>query len=321
MRALWSMAVYRNAAGFSDACASRDLYTASLGAHLQGISEMTDSDLMIPGPDGQLSVRTRSVKESSGNVVILVQGANVSGQAGFDFKFDGGQDYSFMDGLAQRGVGSVTFSIRGYEKSELNSNPLSVQTDQAIEDLGAVVDWLHAQGIKTPHILGWSWGGRIAGRYAEAHADKIDRVILLDPALGGGQLVLPAPSEEYWDNTYDYFFNRLEEEFTELAARKAFAEIVSSTEPKSPNGIRQENAEGSIPVKPADITRPTMLIYGDAAGAANYMHGSQRRGDFFESLGTEDKALVVIPGGGDYAHIQNPRRRFHKCIADFLTPA
>lgn len=217
---------------------------------------MTDGDLMIPGPDGQLSVRTRAIDESGGNVIVLVQGANVSGQAGFDFTFDGGEDYSFMDGLAKRGVGTVTFSIRGYEKSELSSHPLSVQTDQGIEDLGAVVDWLHAEGVKAPHVLGWSWGGRIAGRYAEIHADNIDRVVLLDPALGGGQLVLPAPTEDYWDNTYDYFFNRLEEEFTELAARKAFAEIVSSTEPKSPNGIRQENAVGSTPVKPGAITRP-----------------------------------------------------------------
>jgi len=277
-----------------------------------------NADVMIPGPDGQLSVRTRSLEQSHSNVVVLVQGANVSGQAGFDFTFDGGEDYSFMDGLAARGVGSVTFSIRGYEKSELTQSPLSVQTDQAIEDLGAVVDWLDKEGIKTPHVLGWSWGGRIAGRYAETNADRIDRVVLLDPALGGGQLVLPPPEEDWWDNTYDYFFKRLEDEFTELAARKAFAEIVSTIEPKSPNGIRQENAEGSISVKPESISQPTMLIYGDAAGAANYMHGSQRRSDFFESLGTQDKSLVVIPGGGDYAHIQNPRRRFHKAISDFL---
>lgn len=283
---------------------------------------MTDTkDLMIPGPDGKLSVRTRGLATTRDNVIILVQGANVSGQAGYDFKFDGGADYSFMDGLAARGVSSVTFSIRGYEKSELNSDPLSVQTDQAIEDLAAVVDWLESEGISTPHLLGWSWGGRIAGRYVESSPDRIDRLILLDPALGGGQLVLPHPEDKWWDNTYDYFFNRLEEEYTELGARKAFAELVSSTEPKAPNGIREENANGSIPADPAVITRPTMMLYGDAAGAANYMHGSQRRADFFESLGTQDKALVIIPGAGDYAHIQNPRRQFQKAVADFLTLA
>jgi pimeloyl-ACP methyl ester carboxylesterase len=273
---------------------------------------------MIPGPDGQLSVRTRGLAENGQNICVLVQGANVSGQAGYDFKFDGGADYSFMDGLADRGIGSVTFSIRGYEKSELNSDPLSVQSDQAIEDLGAVIDWLGSEGIKAPHLLGWSWGGRIAGRYVEQNPDRIDRLILLDPALGGGQLILPHPEQKYWDNTYDYFFNRLEEEYTELDARKAFAELVSSTEPKAPNGIREENANGSMPADPTAITRPTMMLYGDAAGAANYMHGSQRRAEFFESLVTPDKALVVIPGAGDYAHIQNPRVRFQKAAADFL---
>lgn len=278
----------------------------------------SSADLMIPGPDGQLSVRTRGLAENGQNICVLVQGANVSGQAGYDFKFDGGADYSFMDGLSGRGIGSVTFSIRGYEKSELNSDPLSVQTDQAIEDLGAVIDWLGAEGIKAPHLLGWSWGGRIAGRYVEQNPDRIDRLILLDPALGGGQLILPHPEQKYWDNTYDYFFNRLEEEYTELEARKAFAELVSSTEPKAPNGIREENANGSVPADPTAITRPTLMLYGDAAGAANYMHGSQRRADFYESLATPDKALVVIPGAGDYAHIQNPRVRFQKATADFL---
>ncbi|MEQ9110761.1 MAG: alpha/beta fold hydrolase [Rhodospirillaceae bacterium] len=280
---------------------------------------LDNADLMIPGPDGKISVRTRGMSDNNGKVVVLVQGANVSGQAGYDFKFDGGADYSFMDGLSARGIGSVTFSIRGYEKSELKSAPLSVQTEQAIEDLAAVINWLNSEGIKKPHLLGWSWGGRISGRYVETNPDRIDRLVLLDPALGGGQLVLPHPTEEWWDNTYDYFFNRLEEEYTELQARKAFAALVSSTEPKAPNGIRQENANGSIPTNPAAITRPTMLLYGDAAGAANYMHGSQRRGDFFESLGTQDKSLMVIPGAGDYAHIQNPRIRFQKAVADFLT--
>ena len=276
-------------------------------------------DCMIPGPAGQLSVRTKGLESGPSDTVVLVQGANISGQAGFDFVFDGGDEYSFMDALVERGMGAVTFAIRGYAKSELDGDPLTVQTEQAIEDLGAVVDWLKTQNVVKPHLLGWSWGGRIVGRYAESNPEHLDRLILLDPALGGGQLILPAPSEGWWDNTYEYFMNRLEDEFTELAAKEALAKLVSIEEPKSPNGIRQENAVGSVPVDPTKITNPTLLIYGSAAGAQNYMQGSSPRGEFIEALDTEDKALVIIPGGGDYAHMQNPRRRFYKAVADFLT--
>lgn len=276
-------------------------------------------DSMIPGPAGQISVRTKGLKSYTNDVVVLVQGANISGTAGYDLNFEGGEDYSFMDAMVERGFGAVTFSIRGYAQSELNVDPLTVQTEQAIEDLAAVIDWLNKQGIAKPHLLGWSWGGRIIGRYAEQNADRVNRLILLDPALGGGQLILPAPEEGWWDNTYDYFMRRLEDEFTDLSAKKALAALVSKEEPKSPNGIRQENAVGSVPVDPTKIKNPTLLIYGSAAGGQNYMQGSSPRGDFIEALDTEDKALIIIPGGGDYAHIQNPRCRFHKAIADFLT--
>ncbi len=281
--------------------------------------KMIDSaDYMIPGPSGRISVRCKAFNNFSENVVVLVQGANISGVAGYDLSFDGGEHYSFMDALADRGIASVTFSIRGYAESELDGDPLTVQTDQAIEDLAAVIDWLNTEGVSKPHLLGWSWGGRIVGRYAEVYPNRLDRLVLLDPALGGGQLILPAPTEGWWDNTYEYFMDRLEDEFTDLPAKEALARYVSQNEPKSPNGIRQENAEGSVPADPTKIINPTLMIYGSAAGGQNYMKGSSPRTEFYEALGTEDKALVVIPGGGDYAHIQNPRRRVHKAIAEFL---
>ncbi len=277
------------------------------------------TDIMIPGPAGKLSVRTKGLDSNPENVVVLVHGANISGQAGFDFSFEGGEDYSLMDALVERGFGAVTFSIRGYAKSELKADPLSIQTDQAIEDLATVIDWLESEGVARPHLLGWSWGGRICGRYAESNAARINRLVLMDPAIGGGGVILPAPDEGWWPITYDYFMGRLEDEFTELAAKKALAEQVSKEEPRSPNGIRQENSVGSVPVNPEKITVPTQMIYGHAAAQADYMKGTMPRAEFFEKLATQDKELVIVPGGGDYAHIQNPRRFIHKAVTDFLT--
>ena len=80
--------------------------------------------------------------------------------AGYDLNFEGGEDYSFMDAMVERGFGAVTFSIRGYAQSELNVDPLTVQTEQAIEDLAAVIDWLNKTGYckTTPSwmVLGWT---------------------------------------------------------------------------------------------------------------------------------------------------------------------
>ena len=51
------------------------------------------------------------------------------------------------------------------------------------------------------------------------------------------------------------------------------------------------------------------MLYGFAAGMQNYMQGGSGRADFFERLATLDKALVVVPEGGDYGHLQNARHR------------
>ena len=140
-------------------------------------------DFFIPGPAGKLSVRAKGLESQPEQIVVLVQGANLCGQTGYDFTFPGGADYSLMDALAASGYGAVTFAVRGYGQSDAPPDAMTVQTDQAIEDLIAVMDWAAEQGYARPHLLGWSWGGRIAGRFAEQFPDRVGRLVLLDPAL------------------------------------------------------------------------------------------------------------------------------------------
>jgi len=278
----------------------------------------TANDLMIEGRVGRLSVRTKGLEQAFPHVVVLVQGANLSGQAGFDFGFPGGDDYSMMDMFVARGIGAITFSVRGYAKSDGPADAFEVDTDAAIEDLDTVVKWLASQGHKRVHLAGWSWGGRITARFTETHAAVVDRLALLDPALGGGNKILPVPTESWWSGGWQYFHDRLEEEYTDPAARRALADFVVQHEPSSPNGIRLENARGSIAPRAALITRPTLMVYGSAAGQQNYMQGGITRGEFFEQLATHDKALCIVPDCGDYAHFQRPRKRLADCVADFL---
>jgi pimeloyl-ACP methyl ester carboxylesterase len=276
------------------------------------------TDLFIPGPAGKLSVRSKGLEAKPEKVVVLVQGANLSGQLGYDFSFGERSDYSMMEALVARGFGAVTFSIRGYRDSELSGHPHSVQTDQAIEDTAAVIDWVIAQGFAKPHLLGWSWGGRIVGRYAETRGDRIDRLIMVDPAIGGGNKVPFPEKDEWWHNAAAYFRERLELEFMEAEAHEELATQAERDEPHSPNGIRLENENGSVAVDPTKVPNPTLMLYGFAAGMQNYMQGGSGRADFFEKLPTHDKALAIVPDGGDYGHLQNARHRMWKIVADFL---
>jgi pimeloyl-ACP methyl ester carboxylesterase len=279
------------------------------------------TDLMIPGPNGKLSVRTKGLESKPANVVVLAQGANISGQTGYDFSYPGGTDYSLMDAIVAGGFGAITFSLSGYAKSDPPKDPLAYDTDRAIADLAATLDWVKTQGYARPHLLGWSWGGRIVGRYAEKNADRIARLVLLDPALGGGNKVVPGPTDPYTPNTYDDYMARMQPEYTDEAARKAFATLVMAYDPKAPSGIRAENAVGSIPTDPTAITVPTLMLYGEGAAKQNYMQGAEPRGTFFERLATPNKALVIVPHGGDYAHVQHARVRCQQVILDFLTAA
>jgi pimeloyl-ACP methyl ester carboxylesterase len=275
-------------------------------------------NIMVQGPAGQLSVRTKGMDRHPSHVVVLVQGANISGQAGFDFHVPGRDDYSAMDYFVARGFGAVTFSIRGYAKSDIPPDPLAIDTNAAIDDLGAIVNWLIAEGHSPVHLAGWSWGGRIVARYTEQHPTQVRRLALLDPALGGSNPVPPDPTDPWRTGGWDYYYQRLEPEYSEPEAARSLAEYVMTHEPRSPNGIRRENARGSIPADPNAIRCPTLMIYGSAAAKQDYMRGGIPRETFFARLPTDDKAIVVIPGCGDYAHLQKPRRRFLGAVADFL---
>jgi alpha-beta hydrolase superfamily lysophospholipase len=280
----------------------------------------TPQDIVIAGPVGRLAVRAKGLAAKPGPVVVLVQGSNLTGQSMFDFAFPGGEDYSLMDALVAAGFGAVTFAIRGYGASDAPADPFTVTTEAAMEDLDAVISWLAAEGWPRPHILAFSWGGRIAGRWAENNAHRIDRLVLYDPARGGGHVVLPAPAPDqgWWTNTYEHYSEKLEPEFTDVALRQALGDHVRAHESRSPNGVRLENARPVTPIDPTQVTNPTLMIYGVQAAKANYMQGGMERAAFFEALATDDKAFVIVPGGGDFAHFQQARFRLVRAIVDFL---
>jgi len=141
---------------------------------------------------------------------------------------------------------------------------------------------------------------------------------MLDPAIGGGNKVPFPEKDDWWFNSAAYFRDRLELEFMDAEAHEQLAVQAERDEPRAPNGIRVENENGSVAVDPSKVNNPTLMLYGFAAGMQNYMQGGSGRADFFERLPTRDKALAIVPDGGDYAHLQNARHRIWKSVADFL---
>jgi pimeloyl-ACP methyl ester carboxylesterase len=280
-------------------------------------------DEMIPGGAGRLAVRAKGLDRPTDAAVVMVQGALLPGQTAFDLDLDvGPADLSLMNVVAGWGLAAVTFAVRGYGESDVPEDPLHYGTEEGIEDLRTVIDWTRKQtGLERVSLLSWSWGSRVAGRFTERDSAVVDRLVLMDPALGGNPPRLDLePTEPWRDHTYEWMIGRVEPEFTEPAIADAFAAYVAEHNPRSPTGPGREATIGPVPVRPEKIDRPTMMAYGATAAKGFYMQGAVSREEFFGQLQTDDKCFVIVPEAGDYMQFQHGRFRFHDYLHDFLLP-
>lgn len=276
-------------------------------------------DSVLDGPAGRLAVRSRGLRPGAGSAVVCVQGALLPGQAAFDLPV-GPPDLSLLRVLAGAGHAAVTFAVRGYGASDGPADPLTITTEDGMADLAAVLACVRAQtGLERVHLLSWSWGGRVTGRFAEAHPELVDRLVLMDPALGGNAPTPElTPTSPHRRNTVAEFLGRIEAEHTDPGLREEIARYVAEHHPTSPNGIGVEGCAGPVAVTPELVTRPTLMVYGVDAAKAAYMKGPITREEFFARLATDDKVFAIVPGGGDYLQFQRGRHRLHRLVGEFL---
>ena len=71
----------------------------------------------------------------------------------------------------------VTPDMRGFGKSELPPERWS-----PVKDIASLMDELH---LKPAHVVGCSIGGRIAIDFALDHAERISKLVLVGPGIGG----------------------------------------------------------------------------------------------------------------------------------------
>ena len=105
--------------------------------------------------------------------------------AGSDFVvfLHGGPGASISDGgylmepLAQ-GHTLIMYDQRGGGRSDLVQQPELLTVDAEVRDLDALRQHF---GIEKMALVGLSWGSGLAAYYAEAHPDRISRIVFLDP--------------------------------------------------------------------------------------------------------------------------------------------
>jgi len=123
----------------------------------------------------------------SDRIVLFVHGATFPSESTFDLSLDG---LSWMDFIARAGYDVYLVDVRGYGGSTRpaataepagRGSPIATLAE-AVDDVGAAVDFIRRRrNVERIHLIGWSWGTAIMGRYAATHGDKVDRLVLYAP--------------------------------------------------------------------------------------------------------------------------------------------
>jgi len=123
----------------------------------------------------------------SGTTLMLMHGATFPSASLFDVPVDGA---SFMDVLATAGFDVWAVDARGYGGSTRpaemaappdTASPLT-RAEVAARDLASAIEYVLAgNGIERLSVVAMSWGGSVAGIYAERHGKYIEKLVLVAP--------------------------------------------------------------------------------------------------------------------------------------------
>ncbi|MEI9481329.1 alpha/beta hydrolase [Enterobacter cancerogenus] len=142
-----------------------------------------------PGIQLQLIRKRRrdAGRASSSTTLMLIHGATFPSESLFDVPVDGA---SFMDVLATAGFDVWAVDARGYggstRSAEMAASPLTAspltRAEVAARDLASAIEYVLAgNGIERLSVVAMSWGGTVAGIYAEQHGKYIEKLVLVAP--------------------------------------------------------------------------------------------------------------------------------------------
>jgi pimeloyl-ACP methyl ester carboxylesterase len=317
-------------------------------------AEVERKDFSIDSEPG-VSLFVREVKSSrgkaSGNAIrpiLLIHGARVPGLASFDLDVRGG---SLAGDLVERGFTVYVMDVRGYGRSSRpaamgeppEKNAPLVRSDEAMRDIGAVVDWIRKRTGEKPALFGWATGGFWAGYFATLHSDSISTLVMLNTLYGGsdkhamlghgtdiedpknaGKLNSSVGAYR-WNSAESLFgvWDRSIPESDKSVARdprvaKAYEEAALASDPesgshkppafRSPNGCLEDSFYVAVGRKLWDaslIRVPTLVI----ASERDFWSRPEDRTTLEAELVHAPRVkVVVIPGATHFVHLERAER-------------
>ena len=239
--------------------------------------------------------------------ILLIHGVTYSSHE-FDINYE---DYSLVRRLAREGYGVWRLDIAGFGRSEPVEDGFLPDSDYAAEDINAAVEKIvSVTGQDKIDVLGWSWGTVTVSRFAAAHSEHIDKLVLYAPILTGiGEYeVKEAFHHNDWGHAADDFQKTEDGQFDLDVVDPVIIEMFCSScwhydGDRSPNGGRRDICvpQSVKLIDLAKITVPTLVICGDKDPYLNF--------DLVKSSLSslpEGSELEVIEGGSHVVYIEKP---------------
>jgi pimeloyl-ACP methyl ester carboxylesterase len=187
----------------------------------------------------------------------------------------------------------------------------------------ALAGFVTALDLRTPHLVGLSFGGAVVIELCRARQDLVSTITLVGAYAGWGGS-LPAPEVERrltqaLDLSQlppaDLVAALLPTMFGPSASRAAVADFGASLARFHPAGLRAmaRACTEDLSDVPPTIGRPTLLVYGEAdsrapAGVAADLHAA-----------IADSELIVLPGAGHVCNV-DAVAAFNAALRRFLRP-
>ncbi len=285
--------------------------------------------------------------------ILLVHGATF-GAGLFDLPLPG---YSLMDELALDGRPVYALDVRGYGHSLGNremdapasANPPFARLNDAVEDVGTVLEFvLRKEQASAIHMVGFSWGTVVCGRYVEQCPQHVSRLVLsaplyaetnamwlnrigdpgdrnkLDPGIGAYRLIRQDDIRQRWDADIGSSSPELLREpdlpevvFDTLAALDPLAYSHEPAAFRSPTGALADLIgifNGRPLYEPSRITMPVLLIRGDADTTSTDTDAKS----LFGRIASREKEYQVISPGSHFLCVEKNRTRLYQAINEFL---
>jgi alpha-beta hydrolase superfamily lysophospholipase len=113
--------------------------------------------------------------EKSANAAVLVHGGGVT-------RHEGGFFTRLASGLAEAGIPSLRFDIRGHGESEGRQEDLTISG--IVNDIRSAVEHIRGEtGSHRANVIGASFGGGISAFYASRYPGQVGRLALINPLL------------------------------------------------------------------------------------------------------------------------------------------